>query len=175
MSADSVGVGSPRAKDSAYKAFSADDKKLFTEVAALPAPEPRDAMIDITRRQSFNFYKDSIGLRNSSDAFSAAAEVKRVYTHNDDSVMAFTRKSGNEEFLVVGSLNKKNLEGYSLPLPPGQWKEVLNSDAAEFGGSGVGNYGAVVAEAEPSHGQPASVVLTLPPLGALFLSPKARR
>nr|WP_216622996.1 alpha-amylase family glycosyl hydrolase [Corallococcus exercitus] len=133
-----------RAKDSAYKAFSADDKKLFAEVAALPASERKDAMLDVTRRQSFNFYKDAIGLRNSSDAFSAAAEVKRVYTHNDDSVMAFTRKSGNEEFLVVGSLNKKNLEGYSLPLPPGQWKEVLNSDASVYGGGNFGNYGATL-------------------------------
>ncbi|RYZ42045.1 MAG: malto-oligosyltrehalose trehalohydrolase, partial [Myxococcaceae bacterium] len=133
-----------RTKDSAYKAFSADDKKLFSEVAALPASERKDAMLDITRRQSFSFYKDAIGLRNSSNAFSAAAEVKRVYTHNDDSVMAFTRKSGNEEFLVVGSLNKKNLEGYALPLPPGQWKEVLNSDAAAYGGGNFGNYGATL-------------------------------
>ena len=133
-----------RTRDSAYKAFSADDKKLFAEVAALPAAERKDAMLDITRRQSFTFYKDAIGLRNSSDAFSAAAEVKRVYTHNDDSVMAFTRKSGNDEFLVVGSLNKQNLEGYSLPLPPGQWKEVLNSDAAVYGGSNFGNYGATL-------------------------------
>nr|WP_242589371.1 alpha-amylase family glycosyl hydrolase [Corallococcus macrosporus] len=133
-----------RAKDSAYKAFSADDKKLFAEVAALPPSERKDAMLDVTRRQSFAFYKDAIGLRNSSNAFSAAAEVKRVYTHNDDSVMAFTRKSGNEEFLVVGSLNKKNLEGYALPLPPGQWKEVLNSDAAVYGGGNFGNYGATL-------------------------------
>jgi maltooligosyltrehalose trehalohydrolase len=133
-----------RTKDSAYKAFSADDKKLFNEIAAKPAGERRAAMLDITRKQSFTFYKDSIGLRNSSDAFKSDAEVKRVYTHNDDSVMAFTRKSGNEEFLVVGSLNKKNLEGYSLPLPPGQWKEVLNSDASAYGGGNFGNYGATL-------------------------------
>ena len=35
----------------------------------------------------------------------ATAEVNRVYTHNDDSVLAFTRKAGNEEYLIVGSLN----------------------------------------------------------------------
>ncbi|MCY1034446.1 alpha-amylase family glycosyl hydrolase [Corallococcus sp. BB11-1] len=133
-----------QAKDAAYKAFSADDRKLFKEISSLPASERKDAMLDVTRRQSFNFYKDAIGLRNSSPAFSAAAEVKRVYTHNDDSVLAFTRKSGNEEFLVVGSLNKKNLDGYTLPLPPGQWKEVLNSDAGAYGGGNFGNFGATL-------------------------------
>ncbi len=58
-----------------------------------------------------------------------------MYTHNEDAVLAFTRKSGNEEYLVVGSLNRKNLEGYTMPLPPGRWKEVLNSDAAVYGGA----------------------------------------
>lgn len=32
--------------------------------------------------------------------------------------MAFTRKSGNEEYLIVASLNRNNLEGYNMPLPP---------------------------------------------------------
>jgi 1,4-alpha-glucan branching enzyme len=58
--------------------------------------------------------------------------------------MAFTRKSGGEEYLVVGSLNRKNLEGYTMPLPPGNWKEVLNSDAGAYGGSNFGNYGATL-------------------------------
>ena len=59
---------------------------------------------------------------------------------------------------------------YRIGLPfAGVWTELLNSDAVEFGGSGVGNYGAVTATAEPWHGQPASVELTLPPLAALYL------
>ena len=90
----------------------------------------------------FHFYQDAIALRNSSPAFRADAEVNRVYTHNDDSVLAFTRKSGNEEYLVVGSLNHQNLDGYTMPLPPGNWKEVLNSDAGAYGGGNFGNFGA---------------------------------
>ena len=49
---------------------------------------------------------------------------------------------------------------------------MINTDAAEYGGSGVGNLGAVEAVAEPWHGQPASATLTLPPLGVLWLAPR---
>ncbi|HWH26871.1 MAG TPA: 1,4-alpha-glucan branching protein GlgB [Pseudolysinimonas sp.] len=60
---------------------------------------------------------------------------------------------------------------YRIGLPAaGEWREVLNTDAAEFGGSGVGNLGVVRASAEPWGGQPASAELILPPLGALWLA-----
>jgi 1,4-alpha-glucan branching enzyme len=58
-----------------------------------------------------------------------------------------------------------------LPLP-GRWREVLNTDAGTYGGSGVGNLGGVTAEEQPQHGQPWSAVLTLPPLGVLWLTPE---
>ena len=62
--------------------------------------------------------------------------------------------------------------GYRLGLPyPGQWNEILNTDAEGYGGSGVGNLGSVQAEAMPWHGQPYSALLTLPPLGAVWLEP----
>lgn len=51
----------------------------------------------------------------------------------------------------------------------GYWRELLNSDASEYGGTGVGNLGGVNAEDEPAHGRPHSLKLTLPPLAALFL------
>ena len=61
-------------------------------------------------------------------------------------------------------------EGYRLGLPePGRWDEVINTDADAYGGSGVGNLGAVEATAKPWHGLPASATLQLPPLGALWL------
>ena len=53
----------------------------------------------------------------------------------------------------------------------GDWSEILNSDAAEYGGSGVGNRGGADALAVPAHGRPHSLSLTLPPLGAVFLKP----
>ncbi|MBA2554649.1 MAG: 1,4-alpha-glucan branching protein GlgB [Geodermatophilaceae bacterium] len=62
--------------------------------------------------------------------------------------------------------------GYRLGLPlEGQWTEVVNTDAHVYGGSGVGNMGAVTATAESWHGQPFSARLNLPPLGVLWLRP----
>ena len=54
---------------------------------------------------------------------------------------------------------------------PGDWVEILNSDALEYGGSGVGNRGRAVALPVPVQGRAHSLSLTLPPLGALFLKP----
>jgi 1,4-alpha-glucan branching enzyme len=51
----------------------------------------------------------------------------------------------------------------------GWWAEVLNTDAAVYGGSNVGNNGGVVTEGVTSHGKPQSVVLTLPPLATIVL------
>jgi 1,4-alpha-glucan branching enzyme len=61
---------------------------------------------------------------------------------------------------------------YQVGLPrAGRWREIVNTDAFGYGGSGVGNLGSVLAVPEPWHGQPASAVMTLPPLGALWLIP----
>ncbi|MFM6971178.1 MAG: 1,4-alpha-glucan branching protein GlgB [Rhodoluna sp.] len=53
----------------------------------------------------------------------------------------------------------------------GKWDEILNTDAAEFGGSGVGNFGQVVASSEGTHGQPFSATVSIPPLGAVWFKP----
>ncbi|MEV4508200.1 1,4-alpha-glucan branching protein GlgB [Dactylosporangium sp. NPDC049525] len=61
-------------------------------------------------------------------------------------------------------------EGYRVGLPfTGRWAEILNTDADVYGGSGVGNMGAVEASAVPWNGLPASAELRVPPLGALWL------
>jgi 1,4-alpha-glucan branching enzyme len=63
---------------------------------------------------------------------------------------------------------------YRVGLPAaGRWREMLNTDAADYGGSGVGNLGTVEAVSEPWHGQPASAVFSLPPLGVLLLAPES--
>jgi 1,4-alpha-glucan branching enzyme len=60
---------------------------------------------------------------------------------------------------------------YRLGLPfAGHWQEVLNTDSELYGGSGVGNFGAVEAERGEWHGWPASAVLQLPPSGVLWLA-----
>jgi 1,4-alpha-glucan branching enzyme len=61
---------------------------------------------------------------------------------------------------------------YRVGLPSaGPWREVLNTDATGYGGSGVGNLGSVTAEETPWHNQPASAALTIPPLAAIWLAP----
>jgi 1,4-alpha-glucan branching enzyme len=63
-------------------------------------------------------------------------------------------------------------ERYRVGLPhAGRWREILNTDAADYGGTGVGNLGVIEAVAEPWHGRPASATVTLPPLGVLWLTP----
>ena len=60
--------------------------------------------------------------------------------------------------------------GYRVGLPRGgYWREVLNTDAEAYGGSGIGNLGGVQAVAEPWHGQPFSATLAAPPLGTVWL------
>ena len=61
---------------------------------------------------------------------------------------------------------------YRMGLPlAGRWREVLNTDATIYNGTGVGNYGAVHATDDPCHGRPASAVMVLPPLAALWFEP----
>lgn len=89
-----------------------------------------------------------------------------------NSVFAWLRKSGGAEppIAVVSNFTPVPREDYVLPLPfAGQWREIINTDARCYGGSGQGNMGAVVASHEPSGGQPASCRLSLPPLATLFL------
>jgi 1,4-alpha-glucan branching enzyme len=61
---------------------------------------------------------------------------------------------------------------FQIGLPwAGGWQEVLNTDAPEYGGSGVGNTGLVAAAEGAWNGYPASAMLTVPPLGVLYLKP----
>jgi 1,4-alpha-glucan branching enzyme len=88
-------------------------------------------------------------------------------------VFAFQR-TGDDGSVLVCVVNFAGLphEDYRLGLPAaGKWRELVNTDAAEYGGSGVGNLGGVRAEPAGLHGRPASANLRLPPLGALWLIP----
>ncbi|TBN56215.1 1,4-alpha-glucan branching protein GlgB [Glaciihabitans arcticus] len=75
---------------------------------------------------------------------------------------------------VIMNFSGNPVGPYRVGLPfAGTWDEILNTDATEYGGSGVGNYGAVQASDEPFAGRPASAEITLPPLAGLWL--KLRR
>ena len=91
----------------------------------------------------------------------------------DANVFAFARY-GSDGSTVVCVVNFSPVpgEGYGLGLPQaGPWEEAVNTDSEYYGGSGVGNLGVVRADGPPSHGQPASATLRLPPLAALWLRP----
>ncbi len=92
---------------------------------------------------------------------------------SDESVLSFLRKGPQgETMLIVMNATPVVRNGYRLGVPcAGFWREVLNSDATCYGGSGVGNAGGVSADDTPSHGRAYSLNLTLPPLAALFLEP----
>jgi 1,4-alpha-glucan branching enzyme len=78
--------------------------------------------------------------------------------------------AGEATVLALCNMTPEVRHGLRVGLPhAGPWYELLNSDAACYGGSGVGNLGRVEAVAEPLGGQPASASLTLPPLATLVL------
>jgi 1,4-alpha-glucan branching enzyme len=89
----------------------------------------------------------------------------------DASVFAFLRQGapGEAPVLVVCHLTPVPREGYRLGVPaPGRWRELLNTDARDYGGAGIGNHGGVQASDQGAHGLAHSLVLTLPPLSTLM-------
>jgi 1,4-alpha-glucan branching enzyme len=98
--------------------------------------------------------------------------------NTDESVLAMLRRGRSTEDLVLIACNFTPVarKGYRVGVPRGgRWLERLNSDAASYGGAGWGNYGAADASAVAVHGQGHSLALTLPPLGAVFLTSRAPR
>ena len=89
-------------------------------------------------------------------------------------VIAFLRFSEDgEPALVVVNATPVVRHNYMLGVPDGGvWREILNTDASAFGGSGAGNQGRVRANPAPRHGLDFSVTLTLPPLAVLVLTPE---
>jgi 1,4-alpha-glucan branching enzyme len=92
-------------------------------------------------------------------------------------VLAFMRlpaDEGGDPIVCIANLAPVAREGYRLGVPrSGTWAEVVNTDSAFYGGSGIGNLGAVQAEARGWHDQPSSLELTLPPLSVLWFRPVA--
>ena len=86
-------------------------------------------------------------------------------------VFSFLRWGSDGSVLAcVANFSALPHEGYRLGLPAaGRWSEVVNTDAIDYGGSGVGNLGEVETRDISWHGRPASVNLRLPPLGTLWL------
>jgi 1,4-alpha-glucan branching enzyme len=90
-------------------------------------------------------------------------------------VIAFLRIGADgSQLACIANFAGEPHHDYRIGLPSsGTWREVLNTDSDVYGGSGVGNLGAVEAEDVPQHGFDASAVLQLPPAGVLWLTPDA--
>ena len=96
---------------------------------------------------------------------------------SQQSVIAFLRKdTSGKQILVVCNFNPVLREGYALGAPvAGSYKEILNSDDAEFGGSGAVHNKAVRTHKKPLHGFEQSITITLPPMSTLYFEVPAKR
>jgi 1,4-alpha-glucan branching enzyme len=93
-------------------------------------------------RQLFRFYQDVIRLRLAHPGL-RSPNVDTVYVHDGNRLLMFRRWDGPEDFLVVASLSNTTFgDGYRVQnarIADGAWREVLNSDAHQYGGSGLLN------------------------------------
>ncbi|GGB79279.1 1,4-alpha-glucan branching protein GlgB [Dyadobacter sediminis] len=90
----------------------------------------------------------------------------------ENSVLIFARKAIDPEQTLVIVLNMTEIprKGYRVGVTSdGDWKEIYNSDTVAYGGSGIINYHAVTSESHRWHGRSNSILLDLPPLGAVIV------
>jgi 1,4-alpha-glucan branching enzyme len=90
-------------------------------------------------------------------------------------VLSFLREGDDGSMLAcVANFSGAPHQDYRVGLPTtGAWREVVNTDAEAYGGSGWGNQGEIVAATLPWHGRPASAIVQLPPAGVIWLTPES--
>ncbi len=96
------------------------------------------------------------------------------YDDRRSAVCAWVRYDAHRDghVVVVCNYSGVRLDGYRLGVPRAiTYREILNTDAARYGGGNEGNLGFAPATPVPMHGRPQSIVLTLPPLSALYFAP----
>ncbi len=95
-----------------------------------------------------------------------------------ESIIIFLRKTrhAKDSILIAGNFTPIPRHDYRIGVPkPGYWRELLNSDSKEYGGSGQGNFGGVEADRDPGHGRRYSIRVTLPPLSVIFFKRMEKR
>jgi 1,4-alpha-glucan branching enzyme len=89
---------------------------------------------------------------------------------SEHSVLAWIRSGRRGEVVCLFNFTPVPRTGYRVGVPSaGTYREILNSDSEYYGGSNVGNVGSVAAQSVPCMGQPASMLVALPPLGAVLM------
>ena len=118
--------------------------------------------------QHLNFvYRSEPALYELDDTFEGFEWID--FHDSDNSVIAFKRKASDGQIMVfVINATPMVREGYRIGVNGEGWyQEVINTDAATYGGSNVGNYGGVPADAIAWQGKSHSIVLRLPPLSVI--------
>lgn len=130
-------------------------------------------VMDIEHNNKFNiFFKELQRVYKKHDAFfDVDFESKGFnwidFSDSENSVLSFVRFSENRKEILLFTFNMTPLPRYEYVLgvpAAGFYKEILNSDAEEYGGSGLGNYGGVHSRDEKRYEWRYSVKVTLPPL-----------
>ncbi|MGH3215829.1 MAG: 1,4-alpha-glucan branching protein GlgB, partial [Trebonia sp.] len=126
--------------------------------------------------------RDMNAVYRSSPAFWSQDTIPDGFSWIDSNdahgnVLSFLRFGSQEHgvpvLACVANFSAMPHNDYRIGLPlAGRWREVLNTDATGYGGSGVGNLGVVTAVPKPWHGRPASASIALPPFGVLWLTPE---
>ncbi len=92
----------------------------------------------------------------------------------DNSILSYVRRAGDDHSVVVLNFTPVPRERYRIGVPAAaEYGKLLSSDDSEWGGSGYAAVDTVIADASPFHGYPQSIEVTLPPLCALVLKPRA--
>jgi 1,4-alpha-glucan branching enzyme len=113
----------------------------------------------------FKYYQDVLEFNQQHPSI-RSNNIYTLLADNTNRILVFKRWSGVEQVLIVASLNNNAFASYTInsdaySLPDGGWKESLNSDATIYGGSGTGNYGAVI----PANN--GAITMTIPANGVL--------
>jgi 1,4-alpha-glucan branching enzyme len=96
-----------------------------------------------------------------------------VADDRDACVLVYARhgEAGDRPVVVVANFTPVPRDGYRIGVPRGGfWRELVNSDAAVYGGSGVGNRGGAMADAQPCRGHEHSLTVTVPPLAVVVFA-----
>jgi len=137
--------------------------------------DPMHRGVQATVRDLNRLYRDTPALH---EADSEAAGFEWIDCNDvEQSVIAYVRWDMDRDSLAVAVCNftPVSRHDYRIGVPrAGRYVERLNTDAVEYGGSGVGNLGGVEADAVECHGRPCSLSLTLPPLATIVLVPESQ-
>jgi 1,4-alpha-glucan branching enzyme len=133
------------------------------------AKEPRHAGIGRLVAALNRHYRDEPALHEGDADASGFLWIDG--SNRRESILVYARKGDRDEETVIVALNFTPVPrtNFRIGVPrAGKWRELFNSDAHEYGGSGYGNLGSVESVPVPWNGRRGSIVVSLPPLGAVF-------